>query len=260
MTAREVVLHQPGLTTKGQYGLLLNGRPVFSVTKALSIIAKPALIQWAVDETIGHLQATLQADTPYPAVTLAAHLNGAAGAAESARRKASDCGSVVADWIHIYIKARIAGAALPAKPAEVTASKAVDGILEWEMNNKIRWLATEWPMACPQTLVGGRADTFVLANDRPFMIDFKRVKPSKKTGELRVYPEGELQVSGYTKIVDSAKLAPWAKLADIGRMLLAVSAVDGTYREVEITTDVNEDWNALMAAARLRQRVPEYGK
>lgn len=259
MTGREVVLHQPGLTTKGQYGLLLNGRPVFSVTKALSVINKPALIQWAVDATIDQLRETLQPDTQYPATTLAAHLNGAAGAAEALRRKASDCGSVVADWIHVYIKARIAGASLPAKPAEATASKAVDGILEWEMNNKIRWLATEWPMACPQTLVGGRADTFVLANDRPFMIDFKRVKPSK-TGELRVYPEGELQVSGYTAIVDHAKLAPWAKLTEIGRMLLAVSAVDGAYREVEITTDVNEDWNALMAAARLRQRVPEYGK
>jgi hypothetical protein len=219
---------------------------VISVTTALSVIEKPALLGWAAKCATERLRELVEPGRGYTREELDSLLDEARGAYRAARAKAKDSGHMVAEWIEHHI----AGRDVP-RPEEPGAAAGVEAFLAWEEDTGVEWLASEWAMADPSTLVGGRADALAMIAGRPVLLDVKR-----RSGKARTYREDELQVSAYLRIAFAAGLVRGAKETDVARAILIVPADGGAPVYAPVETAMEDEWGTVLAAARLRQGVP----
>lgn len=257
---------QPGLTTSG-YQIFLNGVRCTGVTSATSIIEKPALVHWAAEEAVKYLKQTWTPGVAFDQATRDALLMSAENAHTMKARAGKDLGGQAAEWMEAYISGM-----KPAEPTEPKLKAVTEQFRDWELDHKVTWLASEWSVADPETYIGARLDAFAVIDKRPGVADLKAVNGGW------VYPEMELQVSTGHHIVTNPKagVLEGVKPEDVARWLLVINKPkDGvgpitfgaTVRgqkpkadAYEVRTNVTEDWLAVCAAARLRQRIPREWK
>ena len=262
---------QPGLKKEGDYKWFLNGRRCTGVTTALGVIEKPALKGWAAEmganlvrERVGKYVA---AGEPIPSGEFEAALKDAKHAYKDSRKKAQTHGTNVDKWVTAYVQARIAGEDTPAMPAESEGEPflAVQSFLAWEEREEVEWLAAQHPAVDPDYLIIGISDLWGVFRDRLWVLDAKASKWKK------LFPDRELQLSanaicavkaGTVRGLNPAPAGSdpqktlYAGARQIGRANLALSSeIQDPF--VEIATDYKDDWENVLRAAGLRQRIPQ---
>jgi hypothetical protein len=156
-----------------------------SVTRVLSVIAKPKVNAWAMDLMAQHIL-----DNYSPGMSLEDMVlltQEARGMHLEESRKAAGAGSEVHDWIEAFLQGIPRG--LPVNPSSV---KAVQAFLNWWKEEKREVLLSEEIVAHPGLLYAGKVD--LLLADKT-LVDFKTSKA--------LYPEYELQLGGYALALEA---------------------------------------------------------
>ncbi|RTI54805.1 hypothetical protein CSW14_07040 [Thermus scotoductus] len=181
-----IVRHRKGYTLTfdpqtHRYTLENNGetRVLPSVTRVLSVLAKPRVNTWAMDTMAQHIL-----DNYYPGMSteeMILLLQEARTKPEGESQKAADTGSEVHDWIEGFLQGVPKG--LPVNPR---ARKAVESFLDWWHREKRDFLLSEEIVAHPPLGYAGKVD-LVLQDGT--LVDFKTSKA--------LYPEYRLQLGAY---------------------------------------------------------------
>ncbi len=156
-----------------------------SVTRVLSVIAKPRVNAWAMD-----LMARRILDGYSPGMSaedLALLVREARGAHLEESRKATGTGSEVHGWIEAFLKG--VPRELPLTPSSI---KAVQAFLDWWREERREVLLSEEIVAHPELLYAGKVDLLLGDNT---LVDFKTSKA--------LYPEHELQLGGYALALEA---------------------------------------------------------
>lgn len=278
---------QPGLVRKvgprgGKGHFYLNGQECSGVTTATSIIEKPALKGWAAEVGAGYIREQLapyvERGEPVPPGIFEAAIAGAKDAHKDFSRLAKARGTKVDDHINAHIRARIVardtGAAFvePAMPSHVDEPEAVRSInafLEWEGANDVEWVAFQHEAADPQYLVVGISDWWVVvgrgSQRRPWVGDTKSSKG------FTVYDEWALQISANLMVAGLGGTIPSvppprnaadverfdAALAQVGRAVLIADKISGEPKFLPVETPIREEYEHVLRAKGLRQRIPQ---
>jgi len=203
-----------------------------SVTRVLSVIAKPKVNTWAMDLMAQHIL-----DNYSPGMSLedmALLTQKARGMHLEESRKATGTGSEVHDWIEAFLQGVPRG--LPVNPSSM---KAVQAFLNWWKEEKREVLLSEEIVAHPGLLYAGKVD--LLLADRT-LVDFKTSKA--------LYPEYELQLGGYALALEA-----WERIRPQRGLLVRIGK-DGTTetREVDLVAAREHFQHALALYKFLAER------
>lgn len=200
------------------YGNTKNVVP--GVTSITGVMDKPALIYWAVNQTVEFLQTAIQPGQPYDEVHIAAMLKAAKNARFSTSNKATTIGSLVHDWIEKYIKYTIKHGQPPvvveADPDRVRrpghigipfnedAARAIDQFLKWEKKNKVEYIFSERKTFSPTHWYAGTCDIGAIINGKRTVLDWKTSKD--------IYEDYFIQVSAYAKALEEEGDEPYEQI------------------------------------------------
>jgi len=156
-----------------------------SVTRVLSVIAKPKVNAWAMDLMARHIL-----DNYSPGMSpeeMARLTQEARGAHLQESRRTAGAGSEVHRWIEGFLRGE--SRELPEDPSSL---KAIRAFIEWWKEEKREVLLAEEIAAHPELLYAGKID-LLLADGT--LVDFKTSKA--------LYPEHELQLGGYALALEA---------------------------------------------------------
>lgn len=155
-----------------------------SVTRILSVIAKPKVNAWAMELMARHILDNYSSTSPKDMALL---VQEAQGVHLEVSRKATQTGSEVHDWIEAFLRG--VSRELPEDPSSL---QAVQAFLDWWKKEKREVLLSEEVVAHPGLLYAGKVD-LLLADGT--LVDFKTSKA--------LYPEYELQLGGYALALEA---------------------------------------------------------
>jgi hypothetical protein len=188
-----------------------------SVTRVLSVIAKPKVNAWAIDLMAQHIL-----DNYSPGMSLeemARLTQEARGMHLEESRKATGTGSEVHDWIEAFLQGVPRG--LPVNPSSM---KAIQAFLNWWKEEKREVLLSEEIVAHPELLYAGKVD--LLLTDGT-LVDFKTSKA--------LYPEHELQLGGYALALEA-----WEGIRPQKGLLVRIGK-DGTAETKEVDLEAAKE-------------------
>jgi hypothetical protein len=194
-----------------------------SVTRVLSVIAKPKVNAWAMDLMAQHILDNYSPGMSLEDMTLLTQE--ARGMHLEESRKATGTGSEVHDWIEAFLQGVPRG--LPVNPPSM---KALQAFLSWWKEEKREVLLSEEIVAHPELLYAGKVD--LLLTDGT-LVDFKTSKA--------LYPEYELQLGGYALALET-----WQGIRPQKGLLVRIGK-DGTTetREVDLVAAKEHFQHAL---------------
>jgi hypothetical protein len=169
----------------------INGNDYVRVTRLIEQLDKPALVQSAANCTVKYIKENAVEDMLLYTVNDEL-LNRARFEFRKVSEEAKEIGSQVHDIIKHYIRGKIAG-----KEIDITKYKKYDervengflAFLEWENQNSVEWLKSEFLVYHEKLCFAGTVDALCIINGRITIIDFKSSK-----GFFDGY---DLQVTGY---------------------------------------------------------------
>lgn len=169
----------------------VEGKKVPSVTSILGIKAKPALIPWAVNETIGALR-------PYLGSVLSEDLLMLAKGAHLRRKQdAADIGTAVHDWITKHLTEGD-----KTLPERTEVLRGVKGFLDWRDAHSVKILASELVVYSPTYGFAGTLDAEVEIDGGRCILDFK-------TSKQEYASEWSLQLAAYRLAREDAGCDPY---------------------------------------------------
>lgn len=189
----------------------VNNKVVYGTTSILQVLAKPALIFWAVNQAIESLEKSWQAGIVYDEIQISEHLNNAKMAHRKRLSKAADIGTKIHQWIQDYIELRLAKKPAPKMPVNKEMQKAIKGFFNWAKKHKVQLIASEQKIYSKKYKYAGTYDLEAMVDGKRTIIDFKTSKA--------IYPEMFLQASAYLQ----AKEEETGKKFDGGVAILRLS-------------------------------------
>jgi hypothetical protein len=218
--------HTYTLQKDGQEHVLL------SVTRVLSIIAKPKVNAWAMDLMAQHIL-----DNYSPGMSLeemARLTQEARGAHLQESRRTAGAGSEVHGWIEAFLRG--GPRELPEDPSSL---KAIRAFIDWWREEKRREvLLAEEIVAHPELLYAGKID-LLLADGT--LVDFKTSKA--------LYPEHELQLGGYALALEA-----WEGIRPQKGLLVRIGK-DGTAETKEVDLEAaKEHFRYVLALYRFLEK------
>ena len=169
-----------------------NGIIVPSVTKVTGVLDKPALIYWAVNETIAYIADSWQAGLEYNQAQIDSIVADAKGARFRVSQKALNIGSDAHDWLERYIKSQVLNTKMPELPEYPPVLNAVTSYLEWEKaQDDIEYISSERRLYSMKYKYSGTADIMLRVNGELTLGDLKTSKG--------IYPEYFLQCAAYAQ-------------------------------------------------------------
>ncbi|MCS3661835.1 PD-(D/E)XK nuclease family protein [Salinibacter ruber] len=177
-----------------------------SSTQIKKSLAKPALLYWAVNQTIEYLEDNWEAGRAYDEVEIEEMLSDAKSARYKTSGKAMKIGTLVHDWIEEYVVAKIEGKAVQAIdpdqkevdtdkvrdisfPYNEAARGACEQFLAWEKEAQPEWIASEQRSFSKNHQYAGTYDADAIIDGERVLIDFKTSK--------RIYDDYWLQLGAY---------------------------------------------------------------
>lgn len=166
----------------------VNGENVKSVTKVLSVINKPQLIQWAVNLAKAYLKAQLIDGN----IITDQLIDEACSLHTKIKDEAADTGKIIHAWIEEFAKAKISGEkkVIPL-PENDQAANGVLGFMEWYKNHKIDFTFSE-------KLVYSRKNNYVWTSDLGIILDWVKLLADVKSSKS-IYAEYLLQEIAYVE-------------------------------------------------------------
>src|SRR3990167_6616305 len=213
----------------------LDGKPMTGVTTILSVIAKPALIQWAANEAVKYIMEHITELLTFPIVK--ENVDKILEEAKTAHRKkkegAADIGTLAHKWIEGYIK----------DPDNAHHEKDLaimtDNFVKWTEENKVKFLKSEFRVYDPDLFYAGTLDFVAEIDGKKFIGDIK-------TGS-GIYPEHFYQMAAYRNA--------WEKM---GLEKLDGSVVVNITKQgklnVEYSYFYQEDFEAFCGALKIYRR------
>lgn len=220
---------------------------LISVTSALSVINKPALIKWALDLAVVHIKAHVEQFGLSTVEALYSVIDDGARQHEIRKEAAASIGSQVHEWAERFVLAQEFGEPMPEVNDEMD-EKVLNGIgafVDWYKSQKIKYHATEQIVYSKRHGYVGMADGLAEINGELTVIDYKTSKG--------IYNEMRYQVAAY-----------WAALEEehgkkINQALVIkfdkeTGNVDTKYLTRE---DLENDFQAFLGALALKKREKE---
>jgi hypothetical protein len=175
--------------------LLVDGewKKLTGITTILGVIAKPQLIQWAANMAVDYICDHLKDLQEKPEEVLGEARKAHTRKKEAAGQKGTD--------IHALIEERIKKAIAEDGFIKENGAKEkqVKEFIQWAIDNKIKFLASELHLYSETYFLGGICD-FVCEIDGEIWVG------DIKTG--RVYAEAFFQMAGYQIMIEEMKLYP----------------------------------------------------
>jgi CRISPR/Cas system-associated exonuclease Cas4 (RecB family) len=174
---------------EGKHLYTVNGNTVYGVTSIVGVLDKPALLYWAVNQTILFLSGALKPGIILDEVQIKEVLDQAKMAHRVKKDKSADLGTMIHEWLEKYIKARIAKGVLPELPVNVEMRKAIDSFFQWAKDNKVALISAERKIYSDKYGYAGTLDLEAIVNGKRTIIDFKTSNA--------IYDEYFIQASAY---------------------------------------------------------------
>lgn len=162
----------------------VDGKKIEGVTGVTGVIAKPALIYWAVNQAIGYLQMALKPGKSYDELELKKLLEDAKFAHRKVTTTAGDIGTLVHEAIETYIKeGKIT------EPVNDKAKESFKQFVKWATDNKVKFLESERKLYSKEKGYAGTMDFYCEKQGKFFIGDTKT--------SSGIYDEMWFQTSGY---------------------------------------------------------------
>lgn len=161
---------------EGKHVYTLNGKKLYGVTSVLGVIAKPALIQWSAKMAAEYIRDTgieRTIDGVHYILTQGHLLEEAKSAHRKKKEDAGKKGTDIHAQCEVIIKHAIAheGGCLP--PSLFHADPLVQKFIDWAIENKVQFLASEKKMYSREMWVAGTCDFTCIINGKRIMGDIK---------------------------------------------------------------------------------------
>ena len=171
-----------------------NGILIPSVTGITGVMDKPALIGWAVKETVGYIKDMWTPGREYTQEQIDSILLDSKKARFRKSEKAKTIGTNAHDWIERWIKARTLGIKPPELPEYPPVLRAVNSYLTWESKNEILYMSSERRVYSMQYMYSGTVDIIMEINGDIVVADLKTSKA--------IYPEYFIQCAAYANAIN----------------------------------------------------------
>jgi hypothetical protein len=221
-----------------------------SITTVLSVVNKPALMQWAVNCAIDHLRARLYDDGEFTVEQLEKFLDEAKYAHKFVKQAAADIGTAAHRWLEDYWHQKKMAVesgevfAVPPLPEHPQVRNCVEAAIKWIEEHDIKPLIIEKPLYSRIHQVAGRMDKLAMVDGRLAVVDWK-----SSTG---LWPEYLLQIAAYASIY--MEEFPDQQVED--RWLVKLGKYDGEFQAVKFgKADLDADYEAFLAATKLYKRL-----
>lgn len=239
----------PGFTVEfressHRYWLMADGKrtPAVSVTSALKVLDRPALLYWAercgaegainLDRSGG-----IPEDEPLENVLQLVRSHGFG--MDAKRDAGADRGTAIHNVLELYVTE---GQIAKASEFDPSVRGYVQGLCRWLLATEPQPTAVEQIVGSVKHGYAGRLDFRGLVGERDLLVDLKT------SPKARVYPEAHLQAAAYMLALEECGLAP----VD-GAMVLAVGE-DGSFATADVCAEP-QDWLAVLACHRTVSRV-----
>lgn len=205
-------------------------------TTVLSVIAKPALIQWAANQAVEYIKANaLKGNLGYNISE--EKLEEARNAHRVKKEKAGEQGTDVHSEVESLLKRIIEANGGIVGPDEVSDKPQITHFLNWARDNKVKFLESEKHIYSRHLFVGGIVDIVCEIDGQTWLVDIK-------TGS-GIYPEHFWQMAGYQFMLQEMELHP-----NITGYIVLNLKKDGSFEEKRsISNLINQ--NAFMACLEI---------
>jgi hypothetical protein len=218
-----------------------NGTPVESVTTFLNMVNKPALIPWAVKQTVEFLAREWEPGRAYTRAERDALLEAGREARFSTNKEACDIGTAAHAWIEAHIRRRIAGDTTTAPlPDDPYVAASVSGFLKWEREHNVTYLAAERRVYSRRYGYAGTLDCLAIVDGILTLLDFK-------TGTSGIWETYVLQMGAYAQ-------AHYEETGErVGVAIILRIPKDGKKIETREVRNLGETFTAFRACLDLRR-------
>lgn len=214
----------------------IDGKKVDGTTSILGVIAKPALLYWAVNVTISHFQNNLKPGEIYDEIQLKALFNDAKSAHRKKSTEAADIGTIVHNWIKDHVAGK-----KPKLPINKSSRNAIDTFLRWEKEHHVKFLESERILYSKKYGYAGTLDFIAEVDGKIKIGDYKT-----STG---IWDEYWFQLASYQQAFQEE--FPEKKIA--GGIIVRIGK-DGSL-EVAERDDYEDNVKAFNAALVLYRRI-----
>lgn len=218
-------------------------REIKSVTKVLSVINKPALINWASNMAIDYVSEKIEPGRAYDELELAAIWDGGRKAHFEKKTHAEDIGIFLHKWIEKYIKGES-----PGTPINPKLRESVLKFLIWVKEHKVKFLLSEQVIFSKKYQYAGTTDFICIIDGKIYIGDLKT--------SSGIYPEMLIQTSAYR----FARMEEFPKEEYAGQLIVRIGK-DGSFEFAIIRNDVayKKMFDAFVAALILSNNLEFLG-
>jgi hypothetical protein len=223
-----------------RYYAVVRGRKfsVPSVTTALASIDKPALIPWAVNQSLDFVRSAIAPGVEHAESYLEEVYAQAKQASRTTRRVAADIGIQA----HAILERYPDCGTIP----DGSVGSCVSGGINWLQRNGVQFQSRECLVYSRRHRFSGRFDGLAIVNEVLSLIDWKT-----STG---IYPEYRLQTAAYVAAYEEEH--PDARIEQ--RILIHLGKEDGAFTpHVYSRASLRKDFAAFLAALRVHNRLKE---
>lgn len=146
----------------------LDGKRLHGVTTVLSVISKPALIQWSANMAIEYVRNKSEEVTPDLFYVTAGTLTEAKTAHRKKRDKAGDWGTKVHEAVEVWVKT---GKRIPL--TDKIQNKVIDKFINWAEENNVEFLESEKNVWSKEMWIGGIVDLVFIMDGKKYIADIK---------------------------------------------------------------------------------------
>jgi len=186
---------------KAKHQHLLDGRALTGCTTVLSVVAKPALIQWAANMAVDFTKTYFNADPSKPIALdeLNKVLEEARKAHCRRKKEAGDYGTKTHEEIENLVLNAIKNNNGIVSGA--SNNKSIQNFIDWSTENKVKFLESEKNIYSERLWIGGIVDLVVEIGGQVWIGDIK-------TSGSGIYAEHLWQCAGYHLMLNDMNLYP----------------------------------------------------
>ena len=212
-----------------------------SVTSVLGVLAKPALIPWAVNQAIDLIRPSITPGVEHAESYLEQVYESAKKEASRLKRAAGDVGTEAHTVLERYPD-------IPTLP-DGPVGRCVAGGVAWLESAKPEWKIKEQPIYSRRYRFSGRLDGLAVIAGRLSLVDWKSSKG--------IYPEYRLQTAAYNAAWEEEH--PEDRIEQ--RVLIHLGKEDGSFTPYIYPRDtLRKDFYAFLCALGLYKRIRELEK
>ena len=222
----------------------LDGKPLTGCTTVLSVIAKPALIQWAANTAIEYVKSHAVVDGIETIIVKKEVLEEAKSAHRTMKEAAGDWGTAVHAWIERWVMSQIMGGEAVTEFGDSMKDTACKNFVEWALNNKVTFKETEKNVFSERMWLGGICDLVLEIDGKTWLADIK-------TGS-GIYPEHFWQMAAYDMCLEEMGL-----YKDIAGHIVLNLRKDGTFEEKRSVSNLDNKsaFEAALTIYRIQEKI-----